>query len=424
MRWRASLAKAFGVVPRLASNYKAALAWLYGTQRFGIKLGLENAARLFHELSVPAKHQRIIHVAGTNGKGSICAMIDAICRAQGHRTGLFTSPHLVTYRERIQVNGEMILEKEVADGLTLIRERIRAWEPHPTFFEITTALALLHFKERDCEVIALETGLGGRLDATNVITPVVSVITPIGLDHQSWLGNSLEEIAGEKAGIIKPNVPVVSAAQEPAAEQVIRARATECEAPLHFVSESYEGIPVALAGAHQKQNAAVARAALNWGDIEIGDRAVAEGLATVQWPARFQRWDERTVIDGAHNPAGAAVLAKTWREEFGNERATIILAVLRDKDVAGIWSALAPIAHRVFLPHARSERAAAPDTIGPMISSITPALPHSIAPSVADTLQSARELPHRILITGSLHFAGEALAVLRGDPAAFEECAQ
>lgn len=411
-------------VPRPSSAYQEALAWLYGTQRFGIKLGLDNAQRLFRELAVPAKHQRILHVAGTNGKGSVCAMIDAICRAQGYRTGLFTSPHLVTYRERIQVNGAMMSEKDVADGLTLIRERISSWEPHPTFFEITTALALVHFKARDCEVIALETGLGGRLDATNVVTPVVSVITPIDLDHQSWLGNSLEEIAGEKAGIIKANVPVVAAAQELAAEKVIRARAVECEAPLQIISAFYTDTPLALPGAHQKQNASLALAALQSGGIEIEDRAIAEGLANVHWPARFQRWDERTIIDGAHNPGGAEALAKTWREQFGDERATIVLAVLRDKDVAGIWRALASIAHRAILPRARSERALSPDSVVPMISTIIPALPYSIAPSVADALQSARDLPDRILITGSLHFAGEALATLEGNPSALEDCAQ
>ncbi|HEX4640285.1 MAG TPA: Mur ligase family protein, partial [Chthoniobacterales bacterium] len=282
-------------------TYREALAWLYGTQRFGIKLGLENVQRLLHELKVPGKTQRIIHVAGTNGKGSVCAMIDSVCRAAGYRTGLFTSPHLVTYRERIRVNGEMITPDEVALRLTLIRDLIQAWEPHPTFFEITTALALDHFKKRECELIVLETGLGGRLDATNALTPVVSVITPIGYDHERWLGDTLEAIAGEKAGIIKAGVPVVSARQLAAAEKVIQARAKECEAPLEFVMKLLD-VPVALAGKHQQQNAAVAIAALRAGGISVTD-AIAEGLATVEWPARFQRWDERIVIDGAHNPA-------------------------------------------------------------------------------------------------------------------------
>jgi dihydrofolate synthase/folylpolyglutamate synthase len=272
-------------------------------------------------------------------------------------------------------------------------------------------------------LIVLETGLGGRLDATNAVPPVVSVITPIGYDHQAWLGDTLEAIASEKAGIIKARVPVVSAAQEVAAEKVIRARAAECDAPLQFVTESY-GDPLPLAGTHQKQNAALAVAALYSGKIAIDENAIARGLTSVQWPARFQLWDNRTIIDGAHNPSGAQVLAETWRQQFGDERATIILAVLRDKDVAGIWRALAPIARRVILPRARTERAFAPDDVLQMISPITPALQHSISPSLAAALESARATPERILITGSLHFAGEALATLSGDLGALEDCAQ
>jgi dihydrofolate synthase/folylpolyglutamate synthase len=412
------------LVPRPSPTYREALAWLYGTQRFGIKLGLDNIRRLLHELNVPGKHQRYVHVAGTNGKGSVCAMIEAICRAQGYRTGLFTSPHLVTYRERIQVDGEMIPEENVAEGLNAIRIRTSDWNPHPTFFEITTALALIHFKERDCEVIALETGLGGRLDATNAVEPVVAVITPIGYDHQSWLGNSLEEIAGEKAGIIKTRIPVVSAAQEPAAEKVLRARAAKCEAPIEIVSDHYTTTPLALAGAHQKQNASLAVAALRSGGIAVGEQAIVRGLASVCWPARFQRWDERTIIDGAHNPAGADVLAKTWREQFGDERATIILAVLADKDVAGIWRALAPIAQRMILPPAHSERAFDPQELAKIGTEISPDLPISVVASLGEGFHQARRQRERVLVTGSLHFAGEALAMLGGNAAAFEECAQ
>ena len=411
-------------MPRLSSAYNDALAWLYGTQRFGIKLGLENIQRLLRELDVPGKGQRVVHVAGTNGKGSVCAMIDAVCRAQGYRTGLFTSPHLVTYRERIQVDGEMIAEEKVAEGLTLIRQVISDWEPHPTFFEITTALALIHFREYGCDVVALETGLGGRLDATNAVEPVVSVITPIGYDHQSWLGSSLEEIAGEKAGIIKPDIPVVSAAQEPAAEKVLRACAAECEAPFQIVSDPYTTTLLALTGAHQEQNASLAIAALRFGGIAVQEEAVVQGLATVRWPARFQRWEERTIIDGAHNLAGASVLAETWREQFGDERATIILAVLRDKDVAGIWRALTPIARRVILPHARSERALAPSDLARIGREVSPELSMSIAASFNDAFDQAQAESGRILITGSLHFAGEALATLGGNMAAFEECSQ
>ena len=194
-------------------TYQETLRWLFSTQRFGIKLGLDNVRLLFAALDIPAPNEKIIHVAGTNGKGSTCALLDSISRAAGYRTGLFTSPHLVTFRERIRVNGEMISEEEVALGLTKIRELISAWNPHPTFFEIVTALALDHFRNRKVEIVVLETGMGGRLDATNATQPVVSVLTPVDLDHQKWLGNSLAEIAFEKAGIIKRHVPVVSARQ-------------------------------------------------------------------------------------------------------------------------------------------------------------------------------------------------------------------
>jgi dihydrofolate synthase/folylpolyglutamate synthase len=457
-------------VPRPLLSYKQALAWLYGLQRFGIKLGLDNIRRLLDELSRKGDLQialggwkaaapwKVIHVAGTNGKGSVCAMIDSICRAQGYRTGLFTSPHLITFRERIRVNGEMISEDAVADGLTMIRDLVADWDPHPTFFEITTALALKYFSDpveraakhdgvqlpspsplpsnrgerikvrgfsrHQLDVVILETGLGGRLDATNAVQSDVSVITPIGLDHENWLGHTLPEIAGEKAGIIKPRVPVVSAPQQPQAEEVIRARAAKCGSPVQFVNQTYHGSPLALRGEYQKQNAAVAIAAIHAADIQLGEKAIVRGLARLEWPARFQKWDERTIIDGAHNPSAVRILAQTWREIFGDQKATLILAVLSDKDLRGICEALAPIAESVLLPKIRSERAAAPGELAEIFSVITPSLPHSITSTIDGALMLAREKPDSILITGSLHFAGEVLAHFHGEPAAFEECVQ
>ena len=274
-----------------AINYREALAWLYSLQRFGIKLGLENIERLLEELSkrgiLQAAPWKVIHVAGTNGKGSVCAMIDSICRAQGYRTGLFTSPHLVTFRERIRVNGDMISEEAVADGLTTIRNLVANWDPHPTFFEVVTALALKHFSDTRVEIVILETGLGGRLDATNAIQSDVSVITPIDFDHEKWLGKTIPEIAAEKAGIIKPGVPVVSAPQRPDAEEVIHARAAECHAPLEFVTKPYDETPIALAGANQKQNAALAIAALRAAKIDIDDSAIAQGLRSYRMASAF-----------------------------------------------------------------------------------------------------------------------------------------
>jgi len=406
-------------------SYQEALAWLFGTQLFGIKLGLENVQRLLAALRVPAPAQRIIHVAGTNGKGSVCAMIDSIGRAAGYRAGLFTSPHLVTFRERIQVDGAMIGQAEVARGLTNIRDLVRDWEPHPTFFEIATALGLLHFRETDCDLVVLETGMGGRLDATNAVTPVVSVITPIALDHQKWLGATLSEIAAEKAGIIKAGVPVVSAPQLPEAEAVIRAAVGEVNAPhLEFVAAGYDDSPVALRGSFQKQNAALAVAALRAAQVATDRTAIARGLAAVVWPARFQLWNERIVIDGAHNPAGARVAVQTWREVFGEEKCALVFGVLRDKEAAAIFQELAEIAAAVFLPRFRGERAVSPEELAQVIASVAPEMRCVIADSCSASLELAEQTSLRVLVAGSLHLAGEVLALLRGTPAAFEECAQ
>jgi len=316
----------------------------------------------------------------------------------------------------------MISENEVAAGLTNIRKLVADWEPHPTFFEIATALALKHFTEAKIDVVILETGLGGRLDATNAVQSNVAVITPIALDHEKWLGDSLEKIANEKAGIIKAQTPVVSAPQLPDAEKVIRARATECEAPFEFVEQVYDKSPIALRGEHQKLNAAIAIAAIRAANVEIDEAAVTRGLATVEWPGRFQCWDKRTVIDGAHNPAAARILTQTWREIFGDERATLILAILSDKDLHGICEALAPIADLVLLPNIRSERAADPTELSKILVDL--GRKAEIFASFADAFGKAREQKDPILITGSLHFAGEALANLTGKPAAFEECNQ
>jgi dihydrofolate synthase/folylpolyglutamate synthase len=410
--------------PRLEpfNAYPEALSWLYGLQRFGIKLGLENSRSLFAALEGGLRKSRIFHVAGTNGKGSVCAMIDSICRAAGKRTGLFTSPHLVTFRERIQVNGEMIPKSVVIDGLTNLRNAVVDWPTHPTFFEITTALALQYFVEQKCDVIVLETGLGGRLDATNAVASNMSVITPIDMDHEQWLGSTLREIAGEKAGIIKNAVPVISSPQRPEAEDVIREHAKECGAPLQFVSVPYEDSPISLRGSYQKWNAAVAVAAVQRMGLDVSEEEIARGLLSVDWPARFQSFDDRTIIDGAHNPASAGVLTQTWQEVFGGEKATIIAATLSDKDTVGILKALEPIAARLILPRIRSERASDPQDVKKIADNL--GLEAELAASFSDAREKALSHRERILITGSLHFAGEAIAALRGEPAAFEECAQ
>lgn len=391
-------------------NYADAVAWLYGTQLHGIKLGLEPIERLNAAL-LRGPLPRFIHVAGTNGKGSVCAMTDAVCRASDLRTGLYTSPHLVTFRERIRLDGEMIPEADVAAGLTEIRALIARWEHAPTFFEIVTALALAWFQRRGAEVVVIETGMGGRLDATNVVTPIVSVITPIGFDHQAWLGSTLAEIAAEKAGILKPGVPAVSATQAPEAAEVLRHTAERVGASLTFIEEPLPlGWRVNLAGSHQRRNAALVAAALSASGLALSPTALRDGLATVQWPGRFQFVGARTILDGAHNPHAAAQLAATWREEFGDDRATLIFGAMRDKDVTGVLSALRPIAARLIATPVQNIRACTPGEICALAHGIDASWPCTPADSLGAALTTAPSYSEHILIAGSLFLVGEALA--------------
>lgn len=406
-------------------KYEDAIAWLYGTQLFGIKLGLDHVHRLLTALglsdALAENGCRVLHVAGTNGKGSVCAMSEAILRTGGNRTGLFTSPHLVTFRERIRVNGRMIPEAAVAEGLTRIRALVESWDPHPTFFEITLALAVGHFAAEHCEVVVLETGMGGRLDATNAIDSDVAVITPIGLDHTQWLGDTLGLIAGEKAGIIKPGRPVLSAVQPPAAAAVIESVAREKGAPLRWITDAEApDTPLALKGPHQKANAALAVAAVRTLCPTIPDAAIQRGLASVEWPARFQRIGERVVIDGAHNAHAAAVLAETWRGEFGPDtKATIIFGGVATKDTAEVMRCLSPFAARWIFVKVASQRGLSLEHLEAAWTGLDlSGIPTFRADHAADALaQAGREAPEDlILITGSLYLAGEALAELQGGP--------
>jgi dihydrofolate synthase/folylpolyglutamate synthase len=302
-------------------TYAEAIEFLYRLRWFGAKFGLENTRQLAVLAGNPQERLRFIHVAGTNGKGSTCAMLESIYRAAGLRVGLFTSPHLVSFRERMQVNRRLISE---ADVVRLVGE-MQPWlatfpvEHHPTFFEVVTVMALRYFAEQRCELVIWETGLGGRLDATNIVTPLASVITNIGYDHQQWLGNTLPAIAAEKAGIIKPGVPVLTATSEPEALAVIERIAHERNAPLacvgaHPTSRIPHPASLPLLGEHQRLNATLAAATVEalQNQIPVGDAAVAEGLSAVEWPGRLQlvtRADgQKILLDGAHNFAGAEVL--------------------------------------------------------------------------------------------------------------------
>ena len=409
-------------------NDKEALAWLYSTQATGIKLGLENTRALLSALGVrgvypePLPHPRLIHVAGTNGKGSVCAMLDAICRAGGLRTAVFTSPHLVSFRERMRLDGVMISEETLTAGLNKIRHCISRSGITPTFFEITTTLALDWFQTQNVEVIILETGMGGRLDSTNAMTPAVSVLTPIGMDHSQYLGETLAQIACEKAGIIKPGIPVVSSPQAPEAAQVFETTAAHLQAPLKWITHSVE-CEVALAGSHQRANAALAIAALHAAEINVSDEAIAFGLRNVAWPGRFQRLQRAgdlplLVLDGAHNQPAMARLTQTWQETYGDEKPVIILGVLKDKDAAGICQALAPLAETVVISPVNSPRALLTTEMESFVQAAAPNTLCKTATSYAHALaladRDAQKLGSKVLVTGSLFLIGEALAHTEG----------
>jgi dihydrofolate synthase/folylpolyglutamate synthase len=388
--------------------YNAAIDWLFGTQQRGVKLGLENVRHLLADLGDPQNDLQFIHVAGTNGKGSVCAMIESICRAAGVKTGLFTSPHLVRFNERIQINGRPIDDADVTRGIQRIRARI-VEQRHPTFFEITTALAFDYFRSHGVDLVVLETGLGGRLDATNVVQPLVSVLTSIDMDHQKWLGNTLREIAIEKAGIIKIAVPVISGPQLAEVRSVLEQIAAAHSAPLSYAEIPIEGLFIGLAGSHQRVNAAIAVNAIRKAGIQASPEALQKGLANVYWPGRFQRINERIVLDGAHNPAATKCLLRTWQECGGPPKATIIFGGLIDKDLQGMISILSKLAARFLIVPIRSQRAASPIEIEPFV-------PQYLSATRCDSVEEALALAYRfdneILVTGSLFLVGETLAIL------------
>ena len=401
---------------QLNAAYDIAVEWLFATQQRGMKFGLEHMRRLLVALDEPQKSLKVIHVAGTNGKGSVCAMLDSLARSAGIRTGLFTSPHLVRFNERIQVDGNPIGDDSVVSGLHRIRERLDD-DYYPTFFEITTALALDYFRAVNVDLVILETGLGGRLDATNIVTPLASVLTSIDLDHQRWLGNTIDEIALEKAGIIKPAIPVVSVPQIAQARSVIEKVALERSAPLYYVNRPISDMFVGLPGSHQRINAAVACETLVHAGFHLTEQERREGLANVFWPGRFQRLGTRIVLDGAHNPAASQRLIETWEECVGTERPIIIFGGLREKDLLRMLSVLSKIAARFYIVPVQSRRAAVADEIQALVPENVPSLTFN---SVTDALELAQESDELILVTGSLFLVGEVLAVLQPAQGSFQ----
>jgi len=412
----------------------ARLQALRGGEHAGMRPGLERIEGLLDALGRPEQRYRLVQVGGTNGKGSVSAMLAAILKSAGHRVGLYTSPHLVSFRERIRVDGEPIPEDNVVDGVEAVGTLVARFDA--TTFEATTAIALDHFAREAVDVAVLEVGLGGRLDATTVGTPDVAVIARVDLDHQAVLGATLEAIAAEKAAIIRGGV-AVSAAQAREAERVIVARAAAVGVPLLLegrdLSVSVErrgpdgqrlacagpgwalaGLELAMPGSFQPSNALLAVTAAR--ELHAGDAAIRDGLARAWWPGRFQvlrRAGGFLVLDGAHNPAGARALAVSLRDVFGQARVTFVLGVLADKDAAGIVAAVAPLADRFVLVAPPSSRAVAPETLRAVV-------PASAGVEIAKSPAEALELAGRaattpiICVAGSLFLIGEVLRYLAG----------
>ena len=406
-------------------NYSESVQYLYslGNEVLTAKLGLDRISALLEALGNPHRAGRWIHVAGTNGKGSTSAMIEAGLRATGIRTGLYISPHLAEPTERIQIAGLPVSREQFAVAFARVHETAErmlasgALDMHPTYFETVTAMAFVLFAAEKVHTAVLEVGLGGRLDATNVVAPELCVITPIDFDHQMFLGDTIEQIAAEKAGILKPGVPAVFAEQRPEAERVLRAHArgpytfsrdwaiTDLALDARGSRFCLRGVPVTcpLAGEHQVENARVAAIALT----ELG--VSPEGIAATRWPARLEHVSEQPeiLIDGAHNPAGVrALVAYIRRFYVGRRRIWIVYGALRDKAVAEMASMLFPLADRLIVTAPANARAMPPEDIPAPGARIT----YSIAEAIGLLDDAGPE--DAVFITGSLYLAGEARALL------------
>jgi len=415
-----------------------AQAWVFDLQKYGIKFGLSSTLNLLARLKIPFEEGHYLHLAGTNGKGSVAAMLSAVLTRAGYPVGLFTSPHLVRFEERFRLGDRDISPAGLLGLINRVREAIDENEP-PTFFEFATAMAFLYFHQEKAHPIILETGMGGKLDATNIVRPLVSVITNISMDHQDFLGETLSAIAGEKAGIIKDGVPLVTHARQKRVLDLFRRRCRELSAPLyvggvdfqsrgvfggHFSYQGlglgFEGLRLSLPGPHQYRNAAVALAVLGvlrQKGLPTPETAIREGLAGTRWPGRLERvaQDPRVILDGAHNPEAARTLARVLKQERFAGRRFLVLGVMADKDVEAILGSLLPLAQTVIFTRPRYFRAAKPDDLARR------AAPYGLEvltePQVAQALRRARTLAgprDRIVVTGSLYTVGEAKEYFEG----------
>jgi dihydrofolate synthase/folylpolyglutamate synthase len=412
------------------------LSWLFAQETMGIKLGLGNITRLLNHLGDPHRRFRSAHVAGTNGKGSVTAMTAEVLQEAGYVTGLYTSPHLVDFRERIRVNGRCITEGamlRLAEEVREFAERSSAPEERLTFFDLTTAIAFAHFADEGIEVAAVEVGMGGRLDATNVLVPDACAITKIGLEHTAYLGNTIEAIAGEKAGIIKDGVPVVSIEQDDRALLVFREMAAQRGAPLkvvgrdvsfQIVSSTMDGtevwveelgsvVQLPLLGRYQGENCALACGLLTElmrRGLYIPDEAVFGGMSKVQWPGRMEIVSRcpTVMLDVTHTPDGAREVSSEVSRLLGDQ-IILVLGVLNDKDLHCIARWFGPLARAAVATAPATRRAFSPSVVAEALRPHCPAVEVvDGVPAAVDRAASLASADNAVLVTGSLYTVGEA----------------
>jgi dihydrofolate synthase/folylpolyglutamate synthase len=415
-------------------SYKSCLKTMYGFRRFGIKLGLSTIKKILKGLGNPQQGYASIHVAGTNGKGSVASSLASILYQSGYKTGLYTSPHLVRFNERIQVNNRPVSNKNVVAAYHAVR-RVHHGKREPTFFEFATAMALYEFDRQQVDWAVIETGMGGRLDATNVIQPELSIITNISLEHRDYLGDTLSRIAAEKAGIIKKRKPVVTAIRQKPALRVVEEIAAEKNAPLYRLGRdfrvrrkhpgtfSYYGLKntwhnlqTALRGSHQADNAALVLAACELiserkANLELAN--IKKGLATNHWPGRLETVSKNPLIilDGAHNQAAARNLARFLSSNLAGPKITLVIGILDDKPYKVMLKSLLPLASRVVLTRAKIDRALDPRRLQEVAGEF--GVESTIIPDVVQAVKYAIDTSapdDAICIAGSLYVVGEAKA--------------
>jgi dihydrofolate synthase/folylpolyglutamate synthase len=420
-------------------SFQDAYDWLCSFEKYGWIFGLERINSLLEQLGNPHQGLRVIHVAGTNGKGSVCKYISSILQKAGYRVGLYLSPHVERFSERIVINNQEISPEDFACLVSQVGPVVEAMKKQgnsPTFFEIVTALAFLHFKNCSVDYAVVEVGLGGRFDATNVIHPLVSVITNISLEHTDILGNEVGLIASEKAGIIKDDVPVVSGAVQDA-RVVIEQVASQRNAPVTWIDHTMwtrkssergyqkfivQGslkeytVKTSMLGRHQGENIALAIAAveqLQMGGVYLTDSDIQEGIQAATHPGRMEivSADPLILLDGAHNPAGMSMLVKTVQEDFSNHRCVVVLGVLKDKDLKTIVSTIIPISDVIIVTKSRNPRAADPVVLHEMITFLDVNKTVFVEDSVPRAMDHAKRIAKKmdlICVTGSLFTVGEA----------------